>query len=180
MQSLRQKVTTVLVSMFFLSAQANAQVSTCSNNCQTTHSNVVYMSWGYYGWQVDQGTLTTRLTTEMGFNTSASGTTIQVHVQPIPAARTIHEVHGNVTLTVWPPASGQSCATGTLIAQVRDQSGNSVASVYLQDFTAGYGSSDDIPIKGTFPSGLSITSFQFQSYSSQCGALTLSWDLAMS
>jgi hypothetical protein len=166
-RSLYKRFATLFIVSAIFCSQAGAQTSTSSGGN-------VFTSWGYYSWQVDQGTLTTTLTTETGFSTAPPGGGYQIAVNT-PASRTIHEVHGNVSFTVW---STSSCSVGTMIAQVRDQSGNNVASVNLEDITNN--ASNDIPIKGTFPSGLSITSLQLTSYNSQCGAITLSWSLVMS
>lgn len=165
--SLRSKLIAILVAAASFCSQATAQSS-------TSNGGNVFPSWGYYSWQVDHGTITTTLTTETGYSVAPPGGGWQTPVT-IPAATTIHEVHGNVAFTVW---ATSSCPVGSIIAQVRDQNGNNVASVYLEDVTNN--TSNDIPIKGTFPSGLSITSLQLSTYSSQCGALTLSWSLVMS
>jgi hypothetical protein len=138
----------------------------------TTQQAKLNTSWGYYQWQVDHGTLTTTLTTETGYTVAPPGGGYQIPVS-IPAATTIHEVHGNVTFTVW----STSCGLGTIIADVKDQNGNFIAKVYMEDVT---NTSDNIPIKGVFPAGLSITSLQLDTYNSQCGPVTLSWSLVMS
>jgi len=163
-RSFKVRLMACLAAAALSGSQAGGQASTQQAKVTT--------SWGYYQWQVDHGTLTTTLTTETGFTVAPPGGGYQIPVS-IPASTTIHEVHGNVNFTVWSP----SCGQGTIIAQVKDQNGNYIASVYVEDVT---NTSDTIPIKGTFPAGLSITSLQLDTYNSQCGPITLSWSLVMS
>ena len=186
-RSFPMRLLTTFVAIGLSCSQASAQTSTHSTGNSGDPNDInVYFSWPgcgtppktqcYSGWQVDHGTITTTLTSETGFAVVPPNgfNPLQVSVT-LPAPTTIHEVHGNVTFTVW---STSSCSVGSVIAQVRNQNGNNVASVNLEDITSN--SSDDLPIKGTFPNGLSITSLELQTFSSQCGAVTLSWSLVMS
>jgi hypothetical protein len=168
---LRTKLIFVFIALAVCCTSVKAQTSICSNTCS---SPVVHESWGYYQWQVDQGTLTTTLKTETGYSTAPPGGGFSTGTFNLLAARTIHEIHGMVAFTVW---SGGSCGVGSIIAEVHDQAGNTIASVWLENLTTN--SVIDIPIKGTFPAGLSVSGLQLSSYSTQCAATTLSWDLVL-
>jgi hypothetical protein len=151
----------VVAASAFLCPEAGAQ--------STTSSGFVNTSWGYYTWQVDRGSVTTTLTSETGFNASPGAFQTPV---TIPAGTTIHEVHGTVMFTVWSPSS----CPASIIAQVRDQSGNAIVSVFLTDFAP---ATDNIGLSATFPNGLPITSLQLAFVTTQCGAVTHSWSLVM-
>lgn len=170
-----------LLAVGLLCSQASAQKST---GPVYKHYNWPGCNNCYAGYQVDQGTQTsgspgtTSLLTETGLDVAPPGGLLQV---PIPSTsllvgpKTIHEVHGNVAFVVWSPSS---CAVGSIIAQVLNQDGDSIASVFLEGLTTN--SSDNVPIKGTFPSGLAVSALTLQTFSSQCGPVTLSWSLVMS
>lgn len=133
-------------------------------------------SSGPYNWQLDQAPLTTTFSSETGFCTGigffqipeAGKTTIT-----LPAARTIHEVHGNYALAVW---NGGSCNVGSIIAKILDQNGDQIASVKLEQFGV---ATINVPFNATFPSGLTVTSLTQQFYADQCPTLTFSWSLVM-
>lgn len=167
MNTFRKLVATTLVALLvsiFSCFNVAAQVS-------STHSDTVHTPWGYYIWQADFGGATTMLLGEIGFKKSAGLTQIPVNM---PAAVTVQEMHGNVSLTIW-GASG--CGSGSAIAQIRDQDGNALASVNL----IGRSSSNiNVPISATFGTPIHITSLTFQTYTAQCSALTVSWSLVMS
>jgi hypothetical protein len=154
-------------------------LGTCSIKTGTTKTcGNVTPSWGgpgtYYSWQVSPGIVTNLLTSEMGITPPSPGTT-QIPVQiPQTGGTTVHEVHGNVAFMVWPPAS---CGSGSVIAQVRDQSGNTIAGVYLVGLSSV--GSYNFPIKANLSKPLPITSLLLQTYTSQCGAVTISWSLVM-
>lgn len=167
-----------LLMIFALAActsAANAQVSYCSNNVNgCTNPSTVTEPWGYYLWQIDQGSITTTLKTESGYTTAPAGNGFSTGLFNIPAARNIHEIHGTVNFTVH---SNGSCQTGAIIAEVRDQAGNTLASVWLQNEANNTVTS--IPIRGTFPSAPSVSQLSLNTYNNQCSAVTLSWDLVM-
>jgi hypothetical protein len=142
--------------------------SSKSGSCSAEASGC---SYGYYTWQVDEGTVTTTLTPEIGFNSAPGTVTIGVS---IPSKTTIHEFHGNAQLDV-----GSASSECDIIAKVLDQSSNVIATVALQEF----GGSVNIPIKGTIASssGLSITALQLQFYNGSCGGtVTFGWGLVLS
>jgi len=120
---------------------------------------------------VDQATVTTTINAEAGFNTPP-GIPVQVAVN-LPAGTTIHEIHGNFSLAVW---QGGSCGNGSIIAQLRDQNGNALAAVKLQQFGP---STVNVPISGTFSTGVAITSLQIQYFVDLCGAQTVDLSLVM-
>jgi hypothetical protein len=168
---LRIKLILVFIALAIFSSNTKAQTGICAN--PNNQCKPVPISWGYYNWQVDQGTLTTTLKTEYGYTNAPPGGGYSTSLTLL-AARTIHEVHGIVAFTVW---SQPGCSTGTIIAEVRTQTGESIASVYLQNLATN--SVINLPIKGTFPSGLALSGLQLNSFNSQCGAVTLSWALVM-
>jgi hypothetical protein len=133
-------------------------------------------SSGPYNWQLDQAPLTTTFSSETGFCTGIGFFQIPQTGHPtitFPAARTIHEVHGNYAFAVW---NGGSCNNGSIIAKILDQNGNQIASVKLQQFGV---ATIDVPFNATFPSGLTVTSLTQQFYADQCPTLTFSWSLVM-
>lgn len=69
---------------------------------------------------------------------------------------TIRHVHGSVSLTV--PVDG---VNGSIIAMLRDQSGNAVAAVKMQQFG---NATATVPIDATLSSDLSVTSLQLLYY----------------
>jgi hypothetical protein len=131
---------------------------------------------GPYNWQLDQAPLTTTFASETGFCTGIGFFQIpESGKQTItfPAARTIHEVHGNYAFAVW---NGGTCNNGSIIAKILDQNGNQIASVKLQQFGV---ATVNLPINATFPTGLTVTSLTEQFYVDQCPTLTFSWSLVM-
>ena len=149
------------------SFQAAAQAST-ADQCPIDPNDQRCL-YGYYDWQVDQASATTTFTSETGFS-SAPGL-ISIPVQ-LSSTTTIHEVHGHFAYAVW----NTSCI-GSIIAEVKDQNGNIIAAANPLQFGS---STVDVPIKGTFPNGLSISSLQMVFYQGQCGTFTFSWSLTMS
>lgn len=170
---LSTKLIFAFIALALSCASTKAQTSQCSNSNNCGHPTVTE-PWGYYQWQVDFGTTTTTLKTETGFSTAPTGGGFSTGVFTLTNARTIHEVHGAVAFTVWP---GGSCGVGSVIAEVHDQLGNSIATVWLENLTNN--SVINIPIKATFPNGLAVSGLNLTSYSSQCSATTLSWSLVM-
>jgi hypothetical protein len=120
---------------------------------------------------VDQAPVTTTIVANLGFSTPPGLVQIPVN---IPGPTTVHEVHGNITLVVW---QGGSCNNGSIIAQLRDQHGNVVAGVKLQQFGP---ATTNVPIVGTFSSPLSVTSLQLQLFVDLCGAQNVAMSLVMS
>lgn len=157
-------VVAMIIAAFIFSLRAAGHVL-------STESGTVQTSWGYYVWQADYGGATTALVSETGISKSAG--TLQTPVT-LPAAVTIDEMHGDVSFTVW---QGSRCSNGSVVAQVRDQDGNVLASVNL---TGGSPSSTTVPISTTFGSPRHITGLQLQTSTAQCSALTVSWSLVMS
>jgi hypothetical protein len=152
------------------SSHANAQSSSDSGvTCPSSNT-------GPYNWQLDQAPLTTTFSSETGFCTGIGFFQIPEaghKTITFPAARTIHEVHGNYAFAVW---NGGSCNVGSIVAKILDQNGNEIASVYLLQFGI---ATIDVPFNATFPSGLTVTSLTQQFYADQCPKLTFSWSLVM-
>jgi hypothetical protein len=146
------------------SVRATAQLCSTAGSANT--------SYGYYDWQVDEcaNSQTLTFTSETGFTTAPG--LVQITVA-IPRTTTIHEVHGNFAYAVW-----ETSCIGAIVAEVRDtETLNVIAAANPLQFGV---STIDIPIKGTFPNGLPITSLQIQFDQGQCGVFTFSWFLVMS
>jgi hypothetical protein len=122
---------------------------------------------------VDQGTVTTTLTSTISIGTIPTPNPAQPIAVNIHNSTVVHEVHGNITLAVW--QSG-SCGNGSVIVQLRDQNLNVIAGVKLQVFGVG---SSNLPISGTFPTPLTVTSLQLQVFADECGAQTVTAALVM-
>jgi len=156
--------------IMLFSSHANAQsIADSGLTCPSSGS-------GPYNWQLDQAPLTTTFASETGFCTGIGFFQIpEAGHQTItfPAARTIHEVHGNYAFAVW---NGGTCNNGSIIAKIMDQNGNQLASVKLQQFGV---ATVNVPFNATFPSGLTVTSLTQQFYADQCPMLTFSWSLVM-
>jgi hypothetical protein len=158
----------VIAAVVSLGAKANAQVSSTTGSATT--------SWGNFLWQVDRAPVTTSITAVAGFNTPPNLFSTPVNVA---SPFTVHEVHGNFTLVTWPAWNGNnsSCGNGSIIAQLRDQSNNTIAAVKLQVLGTG---TTNVPITGTFSTPLSVTSLQLVYFVDLCGAQTVSFALVMS
>jgi len=131
---------------------------------------------GPYNWQLDQAPLTTTFASETGFCTGIGFFQIPEaghQTITLPAARTIHEVHGNYAFAVW---NGGTCSNGSIIAKILNQNGDQIASVKLEQFGV---ATINVPFNATFPSGLTVTSLTEQFYADQCPTLTFSWSLVM-
>lgn len=118
---------------------------------QTGSSGSGTTSWGNYSWQVTQTTATT-IVVDATFNTPPGNAYVPPAApqQPIllPAATTVHEVHGNITLAV--PGSGN----GSILAQLKDQANTCIAAVKMQQTGSGVAT---LPISGSFPTPLSVS-----------------------
>jgi hypothetical protein len=125
---------------------------------------------GYgYSWQVDQGTATTTFTGVAQFNvTTPQGPQIVVSIH---APTVVHEVHGNITLTV--PTSG---VNGSIIVQLLADNGNVVAAAKMQKFGTG---SVTLPVSGTFPTGLAASSYSWRFYVDLPGVQIINMALVM-
>jgi hypothetical protein len=132
--------------------------------------------WGFYNWQVDLKPSTTTLGSETDFSSNPGGL-VRIAVPTtgsLPCTVTVHEIHGNVALEA---QQGGSCSVNSIVAQVLDQNGNAIAGSSLIVFGPGH---TNVPIKGTFTTPLSVTSFSLV-YSLSPGCVSvLSWDLVMS
>lgn len=151
-----------LLSMFLYSSTARAQNSTSGSGSVTG---------GAYSWQVDQGTTTTTFTGVASFNVTAgnpSGPQIPVNIHN---STVIHEVHGNITLTV--PGSG---VNGSIIVQLLADGGNVVAAAKMQKFGTG---AVTLPVSGTFPTALTATQFSWRFYVDIPGTQIINISLVM-
>jgi hypothetical protein len=139
-------------------------------------STAVNTTWGFYNWQVDMMPVTATLGVEFDFNSTPTGlVSIPVPASGnLPCAITVHEIHGTVVLEA---QQGGSCRVNSMVAQVQDQNGNVLAAASLIQFGP---SSANVPLKGTFSTPLSVSSFVLTvSVSPGCQS-GLSWDLVMS
>lgn len=152
-------------------AMAEAQISS------TTGSGSVACQNGGFNWQVDQAPITTTVTGQASFNMGSNGgCLVQVSVN-IPHGTTVHEVHGNMSLTTFNSFSG-GCGNGSAVAQLRDLStGNVIASMKLGVLGP---NSANVPISASFATPLSVSSFQFQYFVDVCGPQTINVSLVMS
>ncbi len=131
------------------------------------------ITYGGYNWEVDQATTTTLFLYTLNISTIPNPNPAQIIPVNIHNSTIVHEVHGNISLAVW--QSG-SCGNGLVIVQLRDQNGNVIAGVKLHQFGVG---STNLPISGTFPNPISISSFQVLVFADQCGPQTISAALVM-
>ena len=164
------KLTKLRTRILFLTLAAAALLCTGAD-AQKPTSGSATKPWGAYNWQVDQGTKTTTITAEATFNTPPG--LVQITV-PIPGPMTVHEVHGNCSLAV---PQGGSKGNGSILEEVRDQSGNALVAVKLEQFGP---STTNVPITGTFPNGLPVTSLQLQFFVDEPGTQIVTVSLVMS
>lgn len=140
--------------LLFLSVfVAAAFLASCALTAQHSVIGSNNRSWGSYSWQLDQASSSVTITAEATFNTPPGLVRIPM---PISHAMTIRHVHGSVSLTV--PVDG---VNGSIIAMLRDQSGNAVAAVKMQQFG---NATATVPIDATLSSDLSVTSLQLLYY----------------
>lgn len=109
--------------------------------------------WGNDSWQVDQAASTVTFTAQAVFNKPPG--LVQIPV-PIAHAISVRHVHGTVSLSV--PKAG---VNGSIIAMLRDQDGNALAAVKMQQFGDAMAT---VPIDATLSSDLPVTSLQVQYY----------------
>jgi hypothetical protein len=114
--------------------------------------------WGSYSWQVDQATSSLTFVADATF-TSAPGL-VQIPV-PLSYAATVRHIQGSVSLSV--PTTG---VNGSIIALLRDQNGNAIAAVKMQQFGD---ATATVPINATLSSDLSVTSLQLLYYIDEPG-----------
>lgn len=137
-----------------LGARVQAQTSTSgSGSLKDSAGHTGKMS---FGWQVDHGTKTTTFTGGAQFNldsnTTCCGDPIAVNV---PAQMiTIHEVHGNITLTVPTGATVNGSIIVQLLAYGDMDGGNAI--VYAKMEKVGSGNVT-VPVSGTFPTPLTVS-----------------------
>ncbi len=122
----------------------------CGNlQAQQSTSGSATQSWGSYRWQVDQASSTVTFTAEATFNTPPGLVQIPVSIRH---ATTIRHLHGSVSL--WVPKAG---VNGSIIAILRDQNGNALAAVKMQQFG---NATATIPIDATLSNDLPVTSLE--------------------
>lgn len=152
---------------------------TCPFNNNLSSNGKVLAPWGFYFWQLGLFSQVANLSSEMDFGSNPGGL-VQI---PIPAAGslpcpiTVHEIHGNVALEAQGTISGgPTCNFNSMVAQVLDQNGNTIAQSSLTRLGV---SSANIPIKGKFNSPLSVTKLVLNfSLNPGCNSV-LSWQLTM-
>lgn len=84
---------------------------------------------------------------------------------------TIQHVHGTVSLSV--PEAG---VNGSIIAMLRDQDGNAIAAVKMQEFG---NASATVPVDATLDCDLQITSLELEYYVDMPGTQIVSVSLDM-
>src|SRR6185437_11607667 len=146
-------------------------------------------SWGFFNWQVDGLTISnTVLSSEMDFfpgppndfPASPGFTQVTIAIPSQCPARVVHEIHGNIAVEV--QAINADCGHASIIAQIIDQNGNNIASATLNELGLGQ---INMPVKGSFSTPLSVTSFTLQFFLNpfHCNpgsSQVVSWSLAMS
>lgn len=153
-----------------LGAHANAQVTSSSGSGAT--------SFGNFGWQVDRAPITATINAVAGFNVPPPNNFFQTTAS-VPSPFTLHELHGDFVLATWSTWNGNasSCGNGSIIAQVLDQNGNTLAAVKLQVLGPG---TTNVPITATFSTPLSVTALILQYNVDLCGPQTVAFALVMS
>jgi hypothetical protein len=125
-------------------------------------------TWGNYSWQVTQASATT-VVFNATFNTPSGYVSIPLTIPSTPI--TVHEVHGNITLTV--PGSGTN---GSIIAQLIDGNNNAIACVKMQQSGPGIAT---LPISGNFFTPLSVSSLHVAFYVDLPGVQIVSISLTL-
>lgn len=125
-------------------------------------------SWGNYSWQLDEAAAGLTLTAQATFDKPPG--LVQIPVS-ISHATTVQHVRGTFSLYV--PTPG---VNGSIIAMLRDQSGNAIAAVKIQQFGNAMAT---VPINATLSSDLSITSLRLQYYVDEPGAQVVYMSLVM-
>lgn len=164
-----------IVAALICFASGHAQACALDTTSPTASSGTTALGTTW-NWQVDTAPTTTTLVSQAGFNrtTTTNCELVQINI-PIPAARTVHEVHGQISFADW--SSGSTCMNGSVVGQVRDQNMNVIASFKIQQFGP---STVTVPVTGTFTTPLSITALQIQYFADECGTLTWSWSVVLS
>jgi hypothetical protein len=156
-------VSIVVVAMVLFGSGAYAQSSTSGSGSA---------SFGAYNWQVDQGTTVTNFVGTV--NATAPANPEQQIQISIPAATTIKEVHGNITLTV--PNSGTDAF---VIVELLDGHGNEFVSAELSLYGPG---SVTLPVSATLTNSLTLPAsggLAWRFYISNSGAQTITMAIAM-
>jgi hypothetical protein len=137
---------------------------------QTGSSGSGTPTWGSYSWQVTQvANETTTIVVDATFpgnptnpggayvptKLTSSGYTYSAITLPA-GTQLVHEVHGNITLTVPQNATpaGKTPMNGSIVAMLKGNDNNVIASVKMQQFGPGIAT---VPISGKFYNALSVT-----------------------
>lgn len=124
--------------------------------------------WGTDSWQVDQSDSSATFTAQATFTTPVG--LVQIPVL-LGHAMKIQHVHGTVSLSV--PRAG---VNGSIIAILRDQEGNAIAAVKMQELG---GATATIPIDATLACDLPVTSLHLQYYVDMPGTQVVSMSLVL-
>lgn len=149
----------LVVATLLLSGNLQAQQSTRASSNE---------SWGSWKWQVDEASSTITLSAEARFEKPSGFVHIPVSIRH---ANTIQHVHGSVSLSV--PQAG---VNGSIIAMLRDQDGNALAAVKMQQFGDAIAT---VPIDATFDCDLPVTSLQLQYYVDMPGTQVVTMSITM-
>ena len=174
---LRNKTFVLAVILAFCSSTMNAQLSAP----QVANGASGAPTWGTWVWTISQGNgpgsspPTTDFQSEFDFNVAPPGNSFSTTAS-LPIATYVHEIHGTAQFGA-APASG--CVVGSVIADLKDQVGNTLASVWIESM-ANDSSYVNIGVKGTFATPIYLTQLSVNFYSSQCYHTVMSWDLVMS
>lgn len=125
-------------------------------------------SWGNDAWQVDQSGSGVTFTAQATFTTPPG--LVQIPVSLGQAMR-IQHVRGTVSLSV--PKAG---VNGSIIAILRDQEGNAIAAVKMQEFGD---ATATVPVDATLACDLPVTSLQLQYYVDMPGTQVVSMSLVL-
>lgn len=124
--------------------------------------------WGNDSWQVDRAGSSVTFTAQATFR--APPGLVQIPVS-LDHAMTIQHVHGTVSLSV--PDAG---VNGSIIAMLRDQDGNAIAAVKMQEFG---NATATVPVDATLDCDLKITSLELEYYVDMPGTQIVSVSLDM-
>lgn len=142
---------------------AAASLASCALQAQQSVIRSENQPWGNSSWQLEQTTSSITFTADATFNTPPGLVRIPV---PINHAATIRHVQGSVSLSV--PTAG---VNGSIIAMLRDQNGNAIAAVKMQQFGD---ATATVPIDATLSNDLPVTSLQLLYYVDEPGTQVVS------
>lgn len=154
--------------LFFIALLPAALLAACALQAPQYAHGSDDRPWGSESWQVAQADSAVTFTAQATFNSPPG--LVQIPV-PIDNAISVRHVHGSVSLSV--PQAG---VNGSIIAMLRDQNGNAIAAVKMQQFGKAMAT---VPIDATLACDLPVTSLQLQYYVDMPGTQVVSMSIVM-